>query len=76
MENVLESNQGYTPERYAAAVRGEEYAGVKSGGIVELGEMYQPMNGQNRMNGKEHIGEAPIVPTQSIDVRVAELTRR
>lgn len=72
MENVLESDQGYTPERYAAASRGEEYTGVKSDGIVELGEMYRPMYGQNQTNGKRRIVEAPIVPVSSIEMQVAE----
>lgn len=71
MENVLESNDGYTRARYEAALRGTEYALLKSGGVMEIAELYRPMNGTNGTNGRAHGANALTVPVRSIDMYIA-----
>ena len=67
MGDVLESNggNGYTPQRYAAALQGMEYSLVKSEGVVELGELY-PLSHRNGTNGRAQV-DVPAVPVRSIE---------
>ena len=70
IQDIERRNESYTTERYAAALRGEEYD--KGQGIAELGELCRltyEQNGTNR--DRLDVANAPITPVQSIDWGIA-----
>ena len=72
IQDIERRNESYTTERYAAALRGEEYACIKSQGVVELGELCRMTSEQDGTN-RDRLGvaNAPITPVQSIDLCIA-----